>query len=138
MQQQERREKKRFNMKDLKLDAVFGWGKEPNIIKDKGTCLNMSSNGVFFRCTYMPEPGTNGYCEMAWPVRLDEGERLKLRLKIKVVRVEKNHGIAAIILQYEFVTLSSAGLSPHNPKFAHLRHMKAKIPRNHVVSRHIM
>jgi hypothetical protein len=77
-------------------------------LSGSGKTLNMSRNGVLLAIDRLLSPGLRVEVEIDWPVRVAGKIPMKLAIKGRIVRSQKNHVVVAgmTISWYEFRTVA--------------------------------
>jgi len=77
-------------------------------VSGSGKTLNMSRNGALLAIDRLLPPGLRVEVEIDWPVRLAGRVPMKLAIKGRIVRSQKNHVVVAgmTISWYEFRTVA--------------------------------
>jgi hypothetical protein len=99
---QERRKKNRY---PVHLDLTWGLMLKGNVLRGSGRTSNMSSNGVLFKHSEMPQEvlGRNVELKIQWPVPLEDFIPLQLMAHGKIVRLD-SMGCAVKLTHAEFRT----------------------------------
>ncbi len=99
LERPERRSTQRFSINAAVEFRVIR--RKKVIAQGSGEVINMSRDGLLFRCTGLLVPGMKVEISIAWPIKLDGKIDLNLCVRGVIARTE-GECIAAIILQPEF------------------------------------